>query len=147
MTFNFRRTMTTGTDRLVIPTRSATGAVSILTLNRPKALNALSSALFEELNAELDAAEADTSVKAIVLTGGDKVFAGEYASLIENLTDFAAGADIKEMKDKKCKYPSARPRQRSDPQSPKSTRPTSSVHGLAFRACASLLSEQSPATP
>lgn len=76
-TLTFRRTMATASaDQLVIPSRSATGAVTILTLNRPKALNALSSALFEQLNSELDAAEADSDIKAIVLTGGDKVFAG-----------------------------------------------------------------------
>lgn len=62
------------------------GPVRILTLNRPKALNALSSPLFVELNAHLLDAQADDSIRAIVLTGGKKVW--------------AAGADIKEMKDK-----------------------------------------------
>ncbi|KAJ7594653.1 enoyl-CoA hydratase [Mycena floridula] len=61
-------------------------SVFLVTLNRPKALNALSSPLFVELNKALADADADDSVGAIVLTGSEKAF--------------AAGADIKEMKDK-----------------------------------------------
>ncbi|KAF8627661.1 hypothetical protein AX15_004352 [Amanita polypyramis BW_CC] len=60
--------------------------VALITLNRPKALNALSSPLFKELNQALEDADNDSSVGAIVLTGSEKAF--------------AAGADIKEMKDK-----------------------------------------------
>src|SRR5579883_2109475 len=59
------------------------GAVGIITLNRPQALNALSAALIAELGAALDAFEAEEAIGAIVLTGGDKAF--------------AAGADVKEM--------------------------------------------------
>src|SRR5262245_54049396 len=59
------------------------GAVGILTLNRPAALNALSAALISELAAALDELEADTAIGAIVLTGSEKAF--------------AAGADVKEM--------------------------------------------------
>ncbi|PFH52054.1 hypothetical protein AMATHDRAFT_74544 [Amanita thiersii Skay4041] len=61
-------------------------AVSLITLNRPKALNALCSPLIIELNKALEEADNDASVGAIVLTGSDRAF--------------AAGADIKEMKDK-----------------------------------------------
>jgi enoyl-CoA hydratase len=57
--------------------------VGLITLNRPEALNALNAALIEELNAALDAFEADEGVGCIVLTGSDRAF--------------AAGADIKEM--------------------------------------------------
>jgi enoyl-CoA hydratase len=78
------------TEKLVLSSRSPSNHVAILTLNRPKAKNALSSPLFEELNAELDRADKDDSIRAIVITGGDKVF--------------AAGADIKEMKDKTCMW-------------------------------------------
>jgi enoyl-CoA hydratase len=59
------------------------GAVGIIRLNRPKALNALSRQLIADLNAALDAFEADAAIGAIVLTGSEKAF--------------AAGADIKEM--------------------------------------------------
>ena len=57
--------------------------VGVLTLNRPEKLNALSTALLDELSAALDAAEADPDVRIAILTG-----AGEKA--------FAAGADIAE---------------------------------------------------
>jgi enoyl-CoA hydratase len=59
------------------------GAVGIVTLHRPQALNALNAALIAELGRALDDFEADPAIAAIVLTGGEKAF--------------AAGADIKEM--------------------------------------------------
>ena len=63
------------------------GAVTLITLNRPQALNALSSVVLGELIAAFAAYEADPSQRCAVLTGaGDKAF--------------AAGADIKEMADK-----------------------------------------------
>jgi enoyl-CoA hydratase len=62
------------------------GKVGIVTLNRPKALNALNATLIGELGRALDEFEADPALAAIVLTGNDKAF--------------AAGADIKEMVDK-----------------------------------------------
>jgi enoyl-CoA hydratase/carnithine racemase len=55
----------------------------VIRLNRPQALNALNTAMMTELAAALDAAEADTAVRCVVLTGSDRAF--------------AAGADIKEM--------------------------------------------------
>ncbi len=62
------------------------GRVGLITLNRPKALNALSAALINELNQALDLHEANDDIAAIVITGSDRAF--------------AAGADIKEMQDK-----------------------------------------------
>jgi enoyl-CoA hydratase len=62
------------------------GRVGIITLNRPKALNALCDALVHELGAALTDFEADAGIGAIVITGSEKAF--------------AAGADIKEMKDR-----------------------------------------------
>jgi enoyl-CoA hydratase len=59
------------------------GAVGIVTLNRPAALNALNAALIAELASAFDDFEADTGIGAIVLTGSEKAF--------------AAGADVKEM--------------------------------------------------
>ncbi|KDN52535.1 putative enoyl-CoA hydratase precursor, mitochondrial [Tilletiaria anomala UBC 951] len=70
----------------IIVSDVADGKVRLITLNRPKALNALNSELFHELNDATDKADNDPAVGAIVLTGSDKAF--------------AAGADIKEMKDK-----------------------------------------------
>src|SRR6185503_14711856 len=63
------------------------GAVTLVTLNRPEALNALSSAVLEDLIAAFAVFEADEGQRCAVMTG-----AGEKA--------FAAGADIKEMADK-----------------------------------------------
>lgn len=56
----------------------------MITLNRPKALNALCKGLMTELSNALDAYERDTSINVVVLTGSEKAF--------------AAGADIKEMR-------------------------------------------------
>ena len=62
------------------------GAVGVITLHRPQALNALCAALIEELGQALRDFDADPEVGCIVMTGSEKAF--------------AAGADIKEMKDK-----------------------------------------------
>lgn len=53
-------------------------SVILVTLNRPKSLNALSSPLFKELNAALKEADEDDSVGAMVLTGSEKAFAGMF---------------------------------------------------------------------
>ena len=63
------------------------GHVATITINRPKALNALSTAVLTDLNAALDEVAADQDVYALTITG-----AGEKS--------FVAGADIAEMKDK-----------------------------------------------
>ena len=59
------------------------GAVGLITLNRPKALNALNDQLIAEIDAALTAFDHDPVVGATVLTGSERAF--------------AAGADIKEM--------------------------------------------------
>ncbi len=61
------------------------GRVGVITLNRPKQLNALSPALMTELGRALGALDDDDGIGAIVITGNDKAF--------------AAGADISQMKD------------------------------------------------
>jgi enoyl-CoA hydratase len=62
------------------------GKVGLITLNRPKALNALNSQVLSELVEALKAFDADPAIGAIVITGSDKAF--------------AAGADIREMQNK-----------------------------------------------
>jgi len=62
------------------------GSVGVITLNRPKILNALSFGVFREIAAAVDDLEADDKIGCILLTGSDKAF--------------AAGADIKEMQPK-----------------------------------------------
>ncbi|WMS44880.1 enoyl-CoA hydratase [Acuticoccus sp. MNP-M23] len=59
------------------------GAVGIVTLNRPKALNALNAHLVDEIVAALRAFDADPDIGCMILTGSERAF--------------AAGADIKEM--------------------------------------------------
>ena len=61
-------------ENIIAETR---GAVGLITLNRPKALNALNAALMAEVAAALDAFEADAAIGAIVITGNEKAFAAE----------------------------------------------------------------------
>lgn len=62
------------------------GRVGLIRLNRPDALNALNAALMAQLDAAVEALDADPAIGCMVLTGSEKAF--------------AAGADIKEMADK-----------------------------------------------
>jgi len=62
------------------------GKVGLVTLDRPAALNALCDQLMTELGEALRGFDADPAVGAVVITGGEKAF--------------AAGADIKEMRDR-----------------------------------------------
>ena len=70
-------------ETIIVETK---GAVGLIRLNRPDALNALNAKLIGELGRALAAFEADSAIGAIVLTGNEKAF--------------AAGADIKEMQAK-----------------------------------------------
>ena len=70
-------------ENIISETRDAVG---IITLNRPKALNALNSQLIDELNSALSAFQEDSPIGCVVIAGSEKAF--------------AAGADIREMKDK-----------------------------------------------
>ncbi|MEQ1520827.1 MAG: enoyl-CoA hydratase [Aestuariivirga sp.] len=70
-------------ENIISETRDAVG---IITLNRPKALNALNAQLIDELNQALSGFQEDAAIGCVIITGSDKAF--------------AAGADIREMKDK-----------------------------------------------
>jgi enoyl-CoA hydratase len=70
-------------DTILVETR---GRVGLITLNRPKALNALNTTVLKEVVAALETFEADAAIGAVVLTGSEKAF--------------AAGADIREMQPK-----------------------------------------------
>lgn len=70
-------------ENILVETR---GQIGLITLNRPKALNALNAALMQELTRALDAFEADDNIGCMIITGSEKAF--------------AAGADIKEMQSK-----------------------------------------------
>ncbi|MEV4207984.1 enoyl-CoA hydratase [Nocardia salmonicida] len=67
-------------ETILVETKNRVGWI---TLNRPKALNALNSAVLDDIVAALDALGCDDEVGAVVITGSAKAF--------------AAGADIKEM--------------------------------------------------
>jgi enoyl-CoA hydratase len=69
-------------ENILVETR---GRVGLVTLNRPKALNALNDALMNELGTAFASFDADENIGAIVITGSEKAF--------------AAGADIAAMKD------------------------------------------------
>ena len=69
-------------ENIIVETR---GKVGLITLNRPKAMNALNDALIVEIGLALDAFEADEQIGCMVITGSEKAF--------------AAGADIAAMKD------------------------------------------------
>jgi len=69
-------------EHILVETR---GRVGLITLNRPKALNALNDALMDELGGVLAQFDADANIGCIVLTGSERAF--------------AAGADIGAMKD------------------------------------------------
>lgn len=75
--------MTSTYETLLVEQRDA---VTLVTLNRPQALNALNSQVLADLSAVFSAYEADETQRCLVLTGSEKAF--------------AAGADIKEMVDK-----------------------------------------------
>ena len=66
-----------------IEIRTEAGKVGIVTLNRPKALNALNDQLMDELGAALKAFDADPAIGCIIVTGSERAF--------------AAGADIAAM--------------------------------------------------
>jgi len=59
------------------------GHVAVITLNRPKSLNAVTSNMLLDINSALEKIESDKMIRALVLTGGEKVF--------------SAGFDIKEV--------------------------------------------------
>jgi enoyl-CoA hydratase/carnithine racemase len=84
--FNFnnaRLISTSSIPKLEYLLTETRGNVALVTLNRPKALNALCNGLVSELNAHLKELDANPQIGCIVITGSEKAF--------------AAGADIKEM--------------------------------------------------
>ena len=77
---NEGRAMSHTHQNIIVETK---GRVGLIRLNRPNALNALNSAMMEEIATAVDAFETDPGIGCLVVTGSEKAF--------------AAGADIKEM--------------------------------------------------
>lgn len=63
------------------------GAVAVIVMNRPKALNALNGELMEQLSAALERADDDPAIRAVVVTGSDRAFcAGADISQLDNVS-------------------------------------------------------------
>ncbi len=73
------------------------GQVAILTINRPKALNALNTSVYHELDAALDQISAMEDIRCVVLTGSARV--DKEGNIVPEKQSFVAGADIAQMKD------------------------------------------------
>lgn len=69
---------------------SADNGIATVTLNRPKALNALNSEINKDIMAALELVQADSSIRVLIMTGSERAF--------------AAGADVKEMADANPRY-------------------------------------------
>ncbi|XP_065579154.1 probable enoyl-CoA hydratase, mitochondrial isoform X4 [Artemia franciscana] len=78
---------TSGYEHILVERKGEKQNVALITLNRPKAFNALCDGLMKEVSNALDSMENDSGIGAIVITGSERAF--------------AAGADIKEMKDRR----------------------------------------------
>lgn len=74
------------TESVLLTNKQVRPGVGLLTLHRPQARNALNTELLDQLATTLEQWNADPTIRAVVITGGSKVF--------------AAGADIKEMAEK-----------------------------------------------
>ena len=66
------------------------GGIATIKLNRPKALNALNSAINQDIMAAINLVKADPSVRVLIMTGSERAF--------------AAGADVKEMAEATPRY-------------------------------------------
>lgn len=82
-TIKFYSSQSSGYEFIKVEKTGEKKNIGLITLNRPKALNALCDKLMVEVNEALAGFDKDTSVGAVVITGSEKAF--------------AAGADIKEM--------------------------------------------------
>lgn len=82
----------TGPDPVVL--RSDDGGVATLTLNRPRQFNAISMAMLDGLQAELDAIAVDASVRAVVIAGAGGAFSGghDLKEMMANRTEAFIGA-------------------------------------------------------
>lgn len=78
-----QRGYATAYENIIVEKKGSQQNVGLITLNRPKALNALSSPLMKEVGEAIEEFNNDSTVGCIVITGSEKAF--------------AAGADIKEM--------------------------------------------------
>lgn len=69
-------------EYIKIERKGAKSNIGLVTLNRPKALNALSDGLMTELVDALQKYDTDKDISAMILTGSEKAFAGDYRCLL-----------------------------------------------------------------
>lgn len=65
----------TGYQHILVEKQGSKSNVGLITLNRPKALNALCDALMREVSTALDELENDKEIGALVITGSERAFA------------------------------------------------------------------------
>lgn len=73
------------------------GQIAIVTINRPKALNALNTSVYHELDAAFDEITKMDDVRCVILTGSARV--DKEGNIVPEKQSFVAGADIAQMKD------------------------------------------------
>src|SRR6478672_7480722 len=92
--------VTNDTDPVLYEVRDT--GVAVLTLNRPERMNGLGGGLATTFYARLDDAEADTDVRAIVVTGSGRAFCagadmGNVSTISNATIDAAEGADVSKL--------------------------------------------------
>lgn len=73
------------------------GQIAVVTINRPRALNALNTSVYHELDSVLDQIETMEDIRCIILTGSARV--DREGNIVPQKQSFVAGADIAQMKD------------------------------------------------
>lgn len=75
-------------EMIKVEKNGTNNCVGVITLNRPKALNALCAQLMDELADSLEKLDQDNSVGAIVITGSDRAFAGFMETKLSIINNF-----------------------------------------------------------
>ena len=78
------------TETVLVLEREDRGPVTILTLNRPNKLNALSNDLLTAMMSELDRIELDSDVRVVVITGAGRAFSA--AAMTSSISATSAGS-------------------------------------------------------
>lgn len=74
-------------QHILVEKRGEKSNVGLITLNRPKALNALCDGLMKEVGQALDILESDPDVGAVIITGSERAFAAGIALFVQCFTE------------------------------------------------------------